>query len=146
MDKFLIRLIRQYFTYLQSRIFVKCQIFLSTLHVRLKLENIRAWWSNSTYKSVTVEQQMKDDSNYCKPGDSWSTYLAWFPYFEKMKLGLCYLHAVRVSPHQPFNAWTKLYKIWHVLVYHGIWANLNCVIPKFHQSVYPSYRYWAKAS
>jgi hypothetical protein len=47
-------------------------------------------------------------------------------------VGLCDLHPVCVSVypppsrHQLLNAWTHLYEIWYV--YHGTWANLNCLL------------------
>jgi hypothetical protein len=43
-----------------------------------------------------------------------------FPYFEKIKVGLCDLHAVCVSmypPYQLLNALTNLYETWYA--YHG---------------------------
>jgi hypothetical protein len=39
----------------------------------------------------------------------WLRFLIYFPYFEKMKVGLCHLHAVClcIPPHQLFNCWTN---------------------------------------
>jgi hypothetical protein len=58
-------------------------------------------------------------------------FLAYFPYFEKMKVGLWYHHAVCVSvnpPCQLLNAWTNLYETWYI--YHGTWAHLNGILHK----------------
>jgi hypothetical protein len=47
-------------------------------------------------------------------------FLAYFPYFEKTKIGLRYRHAVCVSvyhPYQLLNGRTNLYKTW--CLYHG---------------------------
>jgi hypothetical protein len=63
-----------------------------------------------------------------------SAFLAYFPYFKKLKVGLwdylavCMSVCLHVYPYQLLNAWTNIYETWYV--YHGTWANLNGVIHK----------------
>jgi hypothetical protein len=64
----------------------------------------------------------------------WGRFLVYFPYFEKIKIGLWYHHVLCVHvclwippPQQLFNAWTSLYETWNA--YHGTWAYLNGVLP-----------------
>jgi hypothetical protein len=71
----------------------------------------------------------------------WSPFLAYFPYFEKIKVSLWDHHAVCVSvicvsvylPHQLLNVSTNLYETWSV--YHDNWAHLNGVLHKSFPSV-----------
>jgi hypothetical protein len=60
-------------------------------------------------------------------------FLAYSP-----KVGLYDLHPVCVSVYPPYkllNAWTNLYEIWNVRLYHDTWAHLSGVLHKSLPSV-----------
>jgi hypothetical protein len=65
-------------------------------------------------------------------GTSHTSVLAYFPYFEKMRVGLCDLRAVCVS-YQLLIGWTNLHETWYV--HHATKAHLNGVFYKFLPSV-----------
>jgi hypothetical protein len=65
-----------------------------------------------------------------------SYLLAYFSYFEKIKIGIWNHLAVWVSmypPHQHLNVWTNLYETWYM--YHATWANLSGLFHKCLPSV-----------
>jgi hypothetical protein len=63
----------------------------------------------SEYKSVALS---------LRPTRSLHPFLACFPYFERIKVGLCDVHAVCVSVYPPYpllNTWTNLYETRYVI-------------------------------
>jgi hypothetical protein len=94
--------------------------------------------------SLSLEENFKKRQSHTSRGPAFISLLivhdnpaslAYFPYFEKMKVGLCDLHAVCVSPSPKlWNGWTGLHETW----YHGTWAHLNGLLHKSAPSVHVS--------
>jgi hypothetical protein len=66
-----------------------------------------------------------------------SAILVYFPYFGKIKIGLCnhhFLCVVMYSPRPLLNAWIILCETWYV--FHDTWPHLICVLHKSISSVF----------